>query len=90
MGNCLTYGNGCLAVYFCVAPLLDPGSSITQKPKVLELIMGQRKDGAFGPSAGRGAGKSSLSEGDSRELDEKGVVIIPIPKEGWWGGENWN
>ncbi|HOA42976.1 MAG TPA: FAD-dependent oxidoreductase [Bacillota bacterium] len=80
MGNCLTYGNGCcMCILRC--PAFGPRVSITQKAGKMD-IMGQRKDGAFGAFSGSGKlEKSSLSEEIQRELDEKGVVIIPIPKE---------
>jgi hypothetical protein len=80
MGNCLTYGNGCcMCILRC--PSFGPRVSITQKAGKMD-IMGQRKDGAFGAFSGSGKlEKGSLSEEIQRELDEKGVVIIPIPKE---------
>lgn len=44
--------------------------------------MGQRKDGAFGAFSGSGKlEKHSLSNEIVRELDEKGVVVIPLPRE---------
>ena len=80
MGNCLTYGNGCcMCILRC--PAFGPRVSITQKAGKID-IMGQRKDGAFGAFSGSGKlEKTSLSEDIQKELNEKGVVIIPVPKE---------
>ena len=80
MGNCLTYGNGCcMCILRC--PAFGPRVSITQKAGKND-IMGQRKDGAFGAFSGSGKlEKSSLSEEIQRELNEKGVAVIPLKKE---------
>jgi len=80
MGNCLTYGNGCcMCILRC--PAFGPRVSITQKAGKVD-IMGQRKDGAFGAFSGSGKlEKGSLSEDVQRELNEKGVAILPVPKE---------
>ncbi|GAB1475841.1 FAD-dependent oxidoreductase [Bacillota bacterium] len=80
MGNCLTYGNGCsMCILRC--PAFGPRVSITQKAGKID-IMGQRKDGAFGAFSGSGKlEKGSLSEEIRKKLDEKGVVIIPVPGE---------
>jgi len=80
MGNCLTYGNGCcMCILRC--PAFGPRVSITQKAGKND-IMGQRKDGAFGAFSGSGKlEKSSLSEEIQRELNEKGVAVIPLKRE---------
>ncbi len=80
MGNCLTYGNGCcMCILRC--PAFGPRVSITQKAGKND-IMGQRKDGAFGAFSGSGKlEKSSLSDEIERELNEKGVVVIPLKPE---------
>lgn len=80
MGNCLTYGNGCcMCILRC--PAFGPRVSITQKAGKID-IMGQRKDGAFGAFSGSGKlEKSSLSEEVQKELNDKGMVIIPVPKD---------
>jgi hypothetical protein len=80
MGNCLTYGNGCcMCILRC--PAFGPRVSITQKAGKND-IMGQRKDGAFGAFSGSGKlEKSSLSDEIQRELNEKGVAVIPLKKE---------
>lgn len=80
MGNCLTYGNGC-AMCILRCPAFGPRVSITQKCGRND-IMGQRKDGAFGAFSGSGKlEKHSLSDEIVKELDEKGVVVIPLPRE---------
>ncbi len=78
MGNCLTYGNGCcMCILRC--PAFGPRVSITQKAGKVD-IMGQRKDGAFGAFSGSGKlEKGSLSDEIRNELDEKGIVILPLP-----------
>ncbi len=80
MGNCLTYGNGCcMCILRC--PSFGPRVSITQKAGKVD-IMGRRKDGAFGAFSGSGKlEKGSLSEEIRQELEEKGVVIIPVPRD---------
>lgn len=80
MGNCLAYGNGCcMCILRC--PSFGPRVSITQKAGKVD-IMGQRKDGAFGAFSGSGKlEKSSLSEEIQRELNEKGVVVVPLKAE---------
>lgn len=80
MGNCLTYGNGCcMCILRC--PAFGPRVSITQKAGKID-IMGQRRDGSFGAFSGSGKlEKGSLSEEIQRDLNEKGVVIIPLPSQ---------
>lgn len=80
MGNCLAYGNGCsMCVLRC--PAFGPRVSITQKAGN-EDIMGKRADGAFGAFSGSGKLiKESLAEEIRQMLNEKGVAIIPLPKE---------
>lgn len=80
MGNCLTYGNGCcMCILRC--PAFGPRVSITQKAG-LNDIMGQRKDGAYGAFSGSGElEKSSLSPEIQRDLEEKGVAVIPLKPE---------
>jgi predicted CoA-binding protein len=80
MGNCLTYGNGCcMCILRC--PAFGPRVSITQKAGMND-IMGQRKDGVYGAFSGSGKlEKSSLSPEIQRELDEKGVAVIPLKPE---------
>ncbi|WP_130862573.1 FAD-dependent oxidoreductase [Bacilliculturomica massiliensis] len=80
MGNCLAYGNGCcMCILRC--PAFGPRVSITQKAG-LNDVMGQRKDGAFGAFSGSGKlEKSSLSDEIQKDLNEKGVAVIPLPPE---------
>lgn len=80
MGNCLTYGSGCaMCILRCAA--FGPRVSITKKLG-LEDIMGQRADGAFGAFSGScKLEKASLSDDIVRELDEKGVAVIPLDQE---------
>lgn len=78
-GNCLTYGNGCcMCILRC--PAFGPRVSISAKAGGSD-IMGQRKDGAFGAFSGSGKlEKASLSEEIRQALNEKGAVVIPLPK----------
>ena len=80
MGNCLAYGNGCcMCILRC--PSFGPRVSISQKAGMND-IMGQRKDGAFGAFSGAGElEKGSLSPELVKELEEKGVAVIPLPKD---------
>lgn len=78
-GNCLTYGNGCsMCILRC--PSFGPRVSISAKAGGSD-IMGMRKDGAFGAFSGSGKlEKRSLSERIQQELNEKGVAIVPLPR----------
>ncbi len=78
-GNCLTYGNGCcMCILRC--PAFGPRVSISAKAGGSD-IMGRRKDGAFGAFSGSGKlEKASLSEEIRQALNEKGAVVIPLPK----------
>lgn len=80
MGNCLKYGNGCsMCILRC--PSFGPRISISQKAGV-EDILGQRKDGSYGAFSGScKLNKDSLSKEIVEELNTKGVVILPVPKE---------
>lgn len=80
MGNCLTYGNGCcMCILRC--PAFGPRVSISEKAGVHD-IMGRRKDGSYGAFSGSGKlEKQSLSAELQRELNEKGVAVIPLPEE---------
>lgn len=77
MGNCLAYGNGCcMCILRC--PAFGPRVSISQKAGVTD-IMGMRKDGAWGAFSGSGKlEKGSLSEDIQQQLNQKGVVVIPL------------
>ncbi|WP_416197944.1 FAD-dependent oxidoreductase [Sporanaerobacter sp.] len=80
MGNCLKYGNGCsMCILRC--PTFGPRISISQKAGIRDL-MGQKDDGTYGAFSGScKLNKDSLSEEIRTELNEKGVVILPVPKE---------
>ncbi len=80
MGNCLTYGNGCcMCILRC--PAFGPRVSISARAGGSD-IMGRRRDGAPGAFSGSGKlEKRSLSESIQRELDEKGVAVVPLPEK---------
>lgn len=80
MGNCLKYGNGCsMCILRC--PTFGPRISISQKAGIKDL-MGQKDDGTYGAFSGScKLNKDSLSEEIRAELNEKGVVVLPVPKE---------
>ncbi len=80
MGNCIRYGNGCaMCVLRC--PSFGPRISLSQRAGI-EDILGQRGNGEFGAFSGScKLNKDSLSEEIVHELNEKGVVILPVPKE---------
>ncbi|ABR48793.1 glucose-inhibited division protein A [Alkaliphilus metalliredigens QYMF] len=79
MGNCTKYGNGCaMCVLRC--PSFGPRVSLSQKAGVND-ILGQRADGSYGAFSGScKLNKNSLSEELRTILNEKGVAIIPVPK----------
>ncbi|MCC5909903.1 MAG: FAD-dependent oxidoreductase [Clostridiaceae bacterium] len=80
MGNCLKYGNGC-AMCILRCPSFGPRVSLTHKAGI-DDILGQRANGSFGAFSGScKLNKDSLSQDIIDELNEKGVVIIPVPKE---------
>ncbi|TCO79820.1 FAD-dependent oxidoreductase [Marinisporobacter balticus] len=80
MGNCLKYGNGCsMCILRC--PSFGPRVSISKKAGVEDLI-GKRKDGSYGAFSGScKLNKDSLSQELIHTLNEKGVVLLPVPKE---------
>lgn len=80
MGICLRYGNGCsMCVLRC--PAFGPRISITKRAG-LEDLMGERASEIYGAFSGScKLVKESLSEVVRNELNEKGVVVLKIPKE---------
>jgi len=80
MGNCLRYGNGCsMCVLRC--PAFGPRLSISERCGVSD-IQGERDGDELGAFSGScKLVKESLSDDIRKELDEKGVVVITIPKE---------
>lgn len=80
MGNCMKYGNGCaMCIYRC--PTFGPRFSIAARAGVEEII-GKKADGSFGAMSGScKLHKDSLSPKIKKQLDETGVVVVPIPQE---------
>jgi hypothetical protein len=79
-GNCRKYGNGC-AMCITRCPTFGGRVSIAGRAGLQE-IMAKRADGSFGSMSGScKLNKDSLDEGIHRELDQKGVAVVPLPKE---------
>lgn len=80
MGNCLRYGNGCcMCILRC--PSFGPRVSISQRAGA-EDILGQREDESYGAFSGScKLAKGSLSREIAEQLDQEGVVVIPVPPE---------
>ncbi|RKD34538.1 FAD-dependent oxidoreductase [Thermohalobacter berrensis] len=80
MGNCLKYGNGCsMCILRC--PSFGPRISISKRAGI-EDILGQRGDESYGAFSGScKLNKDSLSKEIQNKLNEKGVVVLPVPKE---------
>ena len=80
MGNCLRYGNGCsMCILRC--PAFGPRLSISARCGVQD-IQGERQDDSLGAFSGScKLAKESLSEEIRNELDQKGVVVLTVPKE---------
>lgn len=80
MDNCAKYGNGCV---MCVlrCPTFGPRVSISAKAGVQDII-GERSDGSPGAFSGScEISRDSISDELLKELDEKGVAVLKIPKE---------
>jgi len=80
IANCTRYGNGCA---MCIIRCISYGSrvSIAEKAGIKELV-GRKKDGSKGAMSGScKLHKDSLSSDIIQNLNEKGVLVIPIPKE---------
>jgi len=76
---CTEYGNGCV---MCVlrCPTFGPRVSLTGLAGIPEK-QGRKADGTIGAMSGSCEfGKDGLAPAIVRELEEKGVAIIPIPK----------
>lgn len=80
MGNCMEYGNGCsMCVLRC--PSFGPRVSISAKAGACDY-MGKRADGTPGAFSGScKLEKTTLSPELVKELDDKGVVVVPLPEE---------
>lgn len=80
MINCNKYGNGC-AMCILRCPSFGGRVSITGLCNIKET-MGTKPDGSIGAMSGScKLYKESLSEEIQRELNEKGVAVIPLPTE---------
>ncbi|MBS4539956.1 FAD-dependent oxidoreductase [Clostridium sp. D2Q-11] len=80
MGNCLKYGNGC-AMCILRCPSYGPRVSITERCGI-EDVLGQRNNGSYGAFSGScKLNKETLSKDLQKELNDKGVVILTVPKE---------
>lgn len=80
MPNCVKYGNGCV---MCTlrCPSFGARVSISSKAGVNDLV-GERANGIKGAMSGSCEfPRESLSKDIINELEKKGVVVIPIPKE---------
>ncbi|EGO62814.1 FAD-dependent oxidoreductase [Acetonema longum] len=77
-GNCTKYGYGCvMCIYRC--PTFGPRLSIAAKAGVREII-GLKADGSIGAMSGScKLHKDSLAPEIVKELNETGVVIVPVP-----------
>ena len=80
MNNCAKYGNGCaMCVLRC--PSFGGRVSVTGLAGVEEM-QGKKADGSIGSMSGScKLLKESLAPEIVEELDEKGVVVYPIPQE---------
>lgn len=78
MGNCLRYGNGCsMCILRC--PTFGPRVSINKKAGIDDLV-GLKKDGTVGAFSGScKLNKDSLSQEIREELNDTGVVVLPVP-----------
>ncbi|MGI6706066.1 MAG: FAD-dependent oxidoreductase [Clostridia bacterium] len=83
MRNCTVHGNGCvMCIYRC--PSFGGRVSVAGLAGVAERT-GKRGDGKSGAMSGScKLYKESLSREIQLELNEKGVVVIPIPKDLGW------
>lgn len=80
MGNCLRYGNGC-AMCILRCPSFGPRISISERCGVSD-IQGEREEDVLGAFSGScKLAKESLSKEIVNELDEKGCVVLELPKE---------
>lgn len=80
MGNCAKYGNGC-AMCILRCPTFGGRVSIAAKAGIEEFI-GKKSDGTFGAMSGScKLHKDSLSPEILEQLNNTGVVVVPIPEE---------
>ncbi|KGM94853.1 FAD-dependent oxidoreductase [Clostridium novyi A str. 4552] len=80
MGNCLRYGNGCsMCILRC--PAFGPRISISKRAGI-EDLKGERADEVYGAFSGScKLCKESIDPKIVKELEEKGIVILKVPKE---------
>lgn len=79
MNNCTRYGNGC-AMCILRCPSFGGRVSLTELTGVKE-IAGRKPDGTVGAMSGScKLYKESLSDKLVNELNEKGVVVVPVPE----------
>lgn len=80
MGNCMEFGNGCsMCVLRC--PAFGPRVSISEKAGGRDY-WGRRADGTPGAFSGSvKLEKASLSKSIVKQLNKKGVAVIPLPQE---------
>ncbi|PRR80862.1 Glucose inhibited division protein A [Clostridium vincentii] len=80
MGNCLRYGKGC-AMCILRCPSFGPRISISERCGVSDT-QGEGAEDVLGAMSGScKLAKESLSDGILKELEEKGVVILKVPRE---------
>ncbi len=80
MRNCIRYGTGC-AMCILRCPSFGPRISVTERAGVKELKAGDGLPQFEAMSGSCKLSKPSLKRTIVRELNEKGVLIIPLPKE---------
>ncbi|WP_347995623.1 FAD-dependent oxidoreductase [uncultured Eubacterium sp.] len=80
MNNCSKYGNGCA---MCILRCPSFGGRVSLAGLAgVEEKQGKKADGTIGSMSGScKLFKESLSADIVKELDEKGVVVVPIPEE---------
>lgn len=78
MGNCVRFGNGCaMCVLRCAS--YGPRVSLTERLGLSDYV-GMRADGGIGSFSGScELRKDSLDAALSRELERRGVLVVPLP-----------
>lgn len=79
-GNCTKYGEGC-AMCILRCPSFGPRVSITEKSGIKEISAGSGIIEFEAMSGSCKIDKSSLEPFIRNELNEKGVLVIPLPEE---------
>lgn len=80
MGLCTKHGNGCV---MCIlrCPTFGGRVSLAAKAGIKE-VMGRNRNGGFGAMTGAfDIHKDTIGPAIRKELDDKGVVVVPLPKE---------